>query len=233
MHPRICTAAFLAFVVSMAFGTSTLRAQQPKESLDLPYHAIGDSQDEEDAPETVFFYGLTMEGDGFFYTVDKSGSMAQGELPIAKREISRNISEFSEKTQFAVNFFATNVDKFPAGLQPVDASPGQKQSALAFINSVQTASGSCCQKGILEALRYANTSAVRRKVVVYVGDGGGTCGGDEDQYHQQTLQAVQAANYQRVTINTIGVLMHTQQAKHEQFLKTLAAQHGGTYRRIN
>jgi hypothetical protein len=35
------------------------------------------------------------------------------------------------------------------------------------------------------------------------------------------------------TTPTVGVLMHTQQPKHEQFLKALAAQNGGTYRRIH
>jgi hypothetical protein len=227
----------LAAVLSLGLGGGMLSAQQLKENLDLPYDAIGDSDDEEEAPETVFFYGLTLEGDGFFYTVDKSGSMAQGELPIAKREIIRNITEFSDRTQFAVNFFDTNVVKFPGGNTPVEATSGQKQAAIGFINGVQGGSGSCCQKGLLEALRFANSCSAKRKVVVYVGDGGGTgpCGGgnNEAEYHKQTLQAVSNNNYQRVTINTIGVLMTDQQPVHEQFLKDLAAQNGGTYRRIN
>lgn len=52
-----------------------------KENLDLPLDAIGEAGEEEDAPEVVNFYGQTLEGDGFFYAVDRSGSMQDsGEL---------------------------------------------------------------------------------------------------------------------------------------------------------
>jgi hypothetical protein len=224
------------WLITLWLVAGSLPAQGLKENLDLPYDSLAEANEEEDAPEVVFFYGLVLEGDGFFYTVDKSGSMGQGELPIAKREISRNISEFSERTQFAVNFFASEVDKFPPDQLPVEATPQQKQAALAFISGIQVGGGSCCQKGLLEALRYANVCSAKRKVIIYVGDGGGTCrssGLDEASYQAQTLQLVQTQNYQRVIINTVGVLMHTQQPFHEQFLKTLAQQNGGTYRRIN
>jgi Mg-chelatase subunit ChlD len=221
-----------AAVLLLGLGGGTLSAQEIKENLDLPYDAIGDSEEDETAPETVLFYGLTLEGDGFFYTVDKSGSMAQGELPIAKKEIIRNITEFSERTQFAVNFFDTNVVKFPAGTAPVEATASHKQAAISFINGVESGHGSCCQKGLLEALRFANTCSARRKVIVYVGDGGGTCSGaNEADYLKQTLLTVKTNNYQHVTINTIGVLELP--PLNERFLRDLAAQNGGTYRRIH
>ena len=208
-----------------------------KENLDLPFDAVGDEGSEEDAPEVVIFYGQSLEGDGFFYTVDRSGSMQDsGELGIAKREISRNITEFSNRTQFGVSFFDANLIKFPSSGRPVEASAGLKSAALAWINGVPGGTGSCCQKGLLCAIQFANFSSVRRKVIVYVGDGGGTgpCGGagGEQQYLNATLQRVSQMNYQRATVNAVGVLMNGRTTQ-ETFLKALASQNGGTYKRIN
>ena len=95
---------------------------------------------------------------------------------------------------------------------------------------------SCCQAGILTALRYANMSSAKRKVIIYVGDGGGTCGASglgEQAYLDRTLQAVASQNYQRAQINSVGVLMGNSRQMQERFLQNLCRQHGGTYKRIN
>jgi Mg-chelatase subunit ChlD len=77
----------------------------------------------------------------------------------------------------------------------------------------------------------ANASSAKRKVITYVGDGGGTCNGaNEAEYLQQTLAAVSAQNYQRIQINCIGVLSSPK--LNEDFMKKLAAMNGGTYTRI-
>jgi len=200
-----------------------------KQNLDLPYDAIGDGEDEEEAPEIVTFYGTTLEGDGFFYVIDRSGSMQNtGELQIAKREVTKNITEFSERVQFGIFFIDEGLAKFPAGGQPADANPGMKGSAISFLQSMKGGHGSCCQAGFTAALRMANQASANRKVIVYVGDGGGTCNNAEEaQYLQQTLGAVSAQNYQRATINTIGVLDVNQ--LRENFLRALAGANGGTY----
>lgn len=204
-----------------------------KENLDLPFDALGESEDEEDAPENILFYGQTFEGDGFFFTVDHSWSMNDsGELAVAKREMIRNIQELSDRSQFSVTFFDSNMKEFPQSGRPVEANQGMKAAALGFINSIGRGSGSCCQKGFLSALRFANLATVKRKVVLYVGDGGGTCGGDEATYLRQTLAMVTQQNYQRVQVSTIGVLMQGR-ASQEQFLRNMAAANGGTYKRVN
>jgi hypothetical protein len=204
-----------------------------KENLDLPLDALGDTGEEEDAPETIHFYGQTYEGDGFFFTVDRSGSMQDsGELQIAKREMIRNIQELSNRTQFSVNFFDANLIYFPQSGRPAEASQAMKGAATGFINSTPGGGGSCCQKGLLNALRFANLSTSKRKVIVYVGDGGGTCGGNEGTYHQQTLAMVTQQNYQRAQVNAIGVLMAGRTTQ-EQFLRQLTSMNNGTYKRVN
>jgi Mg-chelatase subunit ChlD len=234
---RICLQV-LGVIACLSFVSNVSWAQEiggggNKANLDLPYDAGGDGTEEEDAPETILFYGQQYEGDGFFYTVDRSGSMQDsGELNRAKLEIVRNISEFSDRTEFGVNFFDGGIQKFPQGGKP--ASGSQKQAAIGWVHGTQGGSGSCCQLGLVTALQYANQSTAQRKVVVYVGDGGGTCHGqNEDSYLQQTMTVVTSQNYQRVQINTIGVLMQGRQPKHFNFLKQLAAANGGTYTTIN
>ena len=208
-----------------------------KENLDLPFDAVGESESEEDAPEVVIFYGESLEGDGFFYTIDRSGSMQDsGELGRAKQEVSRNVSEFSSRTQFAVIFFDAGLQRFPSSGRPVDASASMKSAALGWITGMRGGGGSCCQAGILTALRYANMSSAKRKVIIYVGDGGGTCGASglgEQAYLDRTLQVVESQNYQRAQINAVGVLMGNSRQTQERFLQNLARQNGGTYKRIN
>ena len=202
-----------------------------KENLDLPFDAQGESEEEEDAPEIVTFYGQQLEGDGIFYAVDRSGSMQDsGELAIAKREITRNVQEFSDRVQFGIVFFDANVNKFPSSGQPAEANPGMKSSAASFIQSMPGGSGSCCQQGIAAALQMANMASAKRKVIVYLGDGGGTChGADEATYLRTALGTITAQNYQRAQINCIGILSPGQ--RNEDFMRQLSASNGGTYTR--
>lgn len=220
----------ILLVLWSLFGQD-LSAAPVKENLDLPFDAAGETGEDEDAPEVVVFYGQQFEGDGIFYVIDKSYSMRDsGELAIAQREVTRNIQEFSDRVQFGLVFFDSNVVKFPANGQPAEASPGLKSAACSFVMSVVGASGSCCQKGLGEGLKMANLATPKRKTLIYVGDGGGTCGGDEAAYLKAALAQVTAQNYQRIQINCIGVLQPSTLGV--DFMKKLAAMNGGTYTRI-
>lgn len=223
-----------ALAVALAPGGAlwSQSAETTKENLDLPYDAVGNNEDDEDAPEVVSFYGQTLEGDGFFYVIDRSGSMQDsGELGIAKREVTKNVTEFSDRVQFGIVFFAKDVLKFPQSGQPAEANPGMKSSATSWVQSMAGNSGSCCLAGFTAVLQLANQSSSKRKVIVYLGDGGGTCSGeDETTYLNKTRSSVSAQNFQRIQINTIGVL--TLNPLNEKFLKDIAASSGGTYTRI-
>lgn len=203
-----------------------------KANLDLPFDAIGGSEEDEELPEVVVFYGTNLEGDGFFYVIDRSGSMMDsGELDTAKREVARNIAEFSEAIEFGVVFFDKAAVTFPTNGQPAEATPALKSAATTFVQTAQRGRGSCPQSGLSAGLKMANLSSARRKIVVYLGDGGGTCAGaNEEDYLNETLTAISAQNLQRLQINAIGVLDvgHIQ----EKFLKSLASMNGGTYTRI-
>src|SRR5262245_55553549 len=85
---RLCGSS-IAWVVMLVFAAGTagpLWAQTGsgsasggvKQNLDLPFDAAGEEEDEEDAPEIIVFYGQQYEGDGIFFSCDKSGSMREG-----------------------------------------------------------------------------------------------------------------------------------------------------------
>ncbi|MBI4604537.1 MAG: VWA domain-containing protein [Planctomycetes bacterium] len=230
--------AFLASAVA-AFGLPS-RSPSPsapeglKENLDLPLDAGGDPDDDDDYIETIRFYGSDFEADGFFPVVDRSKTMQdRGELPRAKSEATRIVQEFSSRVQFGLFFFDKGLVQFPGGDTPAIAHPPQKQSAVAWIQTVAPGSGTCGQPGLVAALRMANRSTAKRRVIVYISDGGGTCPGSqgEAEYLRETLAVVTGLNYQRIRIDTIGVI--DVGPLQEEFLRQLAASNGGTYRRIS
>jgi len=228
---RLVGSAFLLSLVCAGWAFAQ-EGGVAKENLDLPYDAIGLNEEEEDAPEVVSFYGQTLEGDGFFYIIDRSGTMQDsGELNIAKREVIKNVGEFSERVQFGIFFFDKGLLKFPTSGTPAEANPGMKSSAISYVQSTAGGGGTCGQAALSAALNMANQSSAKRKVIVYLSDGGGTCpGSDEEPYLRQTIAATSAQNWQRIQINTIGVLNLGQ--INEKFMKDLAASNGGTYTRI-
>ena len=222
----------LSPVAAQELSGTTATSNANKENLDLPYDAAGTPEEDEDPPEIVTFYGQQMEGDGIFYVIDKSSTMHdEGELEIAKREVIRNIREFSARAQFAIVFFSDDVIKFPASGMPAEASPAMKAAAISFVQAVVYKIWTCPQQGLSQGLRFANMATSKRKVLIYVGDGGGTCqGADEATYLRQTLGCITSMNFQRVQINCIGVLNPTPLGV--DFMKRLSAANGGTYTRI-
>jgi Mg-chelatase subunit ChlD len=206
-----------------------------KPNLDLPLDAAGDLGEVEDPTDVVVFLGQVLIGDGFVYAVDRSGSMQDsGELGRAKAEIARNIAEFSESTRFGVVFFDARIVRYPTRGPLVEASAERKNAALAWIDSVAGGGGSCMFEGLRSALDMANRSPAKRRVIVYVGDGGGTCrGANEREYLERTVVEITRQNVQDLEIDCVGVRMSDRRRMHEGFLRRLAAANGGTYRRID
>ena len=225
-----------------------------KGHLDLPFDAGAADPIEEDAAEIIYFYGQQFEGDSFVFCVDRSGSMGDhGELARAKREICRNIMEFSNRTEFAICFFDSEVRMWPSNGRPIKANTQTRAAACRWVGIVPRGSQSCPQEGLMRSIQTLNRSKNRRRCLVYVGDGGGTCmipgwrdryGGSassvvqesinfEATYLQETLKVIRRLNYKDASINTIGVMMNGRRQLHHDFVRQLAQQNDGTYRRID
>ncbi len=221
-------------ILAQVAGGAGGSAAATKENLDLPFDAIGEVDDnEEEAPEIFVFYGQQYEGDGIFFSCDKSGSMKQGtKWKQLQKEVVRNVTEFSERVQFGIVFFDAGLYKFPTSGRPADASPSMKAAAISFVMSTSPGSGSCCKAGLLQALTFANQATSKRKVIIHLADGMTTCPGhDRTVYGQQTLAEVTARNTQRVQINAICVSSPGAEAD-EAWMRRLAAQNNGSYARI-
>jgi hypothetical protein len=234
--PSIVICALVTLLCAPSISAQSIGARgHQKENLDLPFDAVGEDGPDEEVAEIVIIYNHQYEGDGFFFVVDRSGTMQdRDELPRAKRELRRIVTEMSAYTEFGIVFFDSGLLRFPVSGRAKKASATWKRAAAAWITTVGGGTGSCCREGLLAGLQFANSASARRKTLVYIGDGGGTCrGANESTYLENTLEVVRQRNSSRAQINTIGVIMGTNRAMQERFLRQLASQTGGNYRRLN
>jgi hypothetical protein len=229
----VLIAVFLLGVISAPALAQDAGGIGSRENLDLPFDAFGQEEEEEEAPEVIFFYGQQYEGDGFFFCLDRSGSSAGGELEIEKREAVQTVSQFSDQVEFAFVFFDRGIMKWPGTGRPAEANAGQKASAIAWLSTIQFGGGSCVREGLIEAINFANRSTRRRNIIIYLGDAGATCQGqDPAAYAAQTLSAVSAANFRRWQLNTICVGAVERGVLGEQWCQALAAANNGSYKRV-
>ncbi len=232
--PRILVAVALILGLGLGLPSNAAFSQESqggavKANLDLPFDALGESDDEEEAPEVIVFYSQQFEGDGFFYSCDISSSMAGNKLKQLQREVIKNVSQFSEKVQFSFCFFDQNLKKFPTSGRPADANPAMKAAGIAMVMSIASGYGSCSKASLLAALQFANQSSAKRKVIIHLADGHNTCPGNEESvYAQQTLAEVSAKNTQRVKINTICIGADAD----ENWMRKLAFQNNGQASRV-
>ena len=250
----LLTLCLLGAVTALSLSQEVGSNSSSNNNLDLPVNGGSADTLEEDAAEIIHFYGQQFEGDAFVFCVDRSGSMSDhGELARAKREICRNIMEFSNRTEFAVCFFDSQVRMWPPNGRPIKATTQTRGTACRWVNLIPRGMQSCPQEGLVRCLQTLNRSKNRRRCLVYVGDGGGTCmipgwrdryGGGassvvqesinfEATYLEETLKVVRRWNYKDVSINTIGVMMNGRRGLHHDFVRNLALQNDGTYRRID
>ncbi|MFQ5654297.1 MAG: hypothetical protein ACE5GW_06165, partial [Planctomycetota bacterium] len=128
---------FLIVVLGLVLGTCGWIIAQTgdggvaKRPLDLPSGGRGDDEDEEDAPETITFYGSEYEGDGFFWCLDKSCSMGwNGEINTLKQEVTQSVNSLSTRAEFSLVAFSTSTLVWSPF--PQKANPATKAAAIAW-----------------------------------------------------------------------------------------------------
>ena len=213
-------------------GASAGGSVATKENLDLPFDAIGDSEDEEDAPEIIVFYGQQYEGDGIFFCCDKSSSMEGQKFAVLQKEVIKNVSSFSDKVQFGIVFFDAGLWKFPPSGRPAEANPAMKAAASSFVMSTATGHGTCAKAALVTALAFANQSTSKRRLIIHLSDGQNWCNGqDPSTYGPTVLTEVTAKNTSGVHINAICIGPAGGDVN-EDWMRKLAAQNNGAYARI-
>ncbi len=201
---------------------------RPTDALDCRSHAAC-------AVDGAVFFGdeFDPQDTAVFFVVDRSGSMQDsGELARARREVVSVFCALDTGSEFGVVFFDRGMLRFPQDGGAATVDPETVRAASEWIAAVPGGSGSCPLSAFHAALDMADAATTGRKILFYVGDGGGTCGGASESEHlQRTLAEITERNAGRVEIHTIGVLM-SGRAMQEEFLQLLAEQNGGRYRRI-
>lgn len=220
-------AAGVLAVHAWSFGGET--PEELKANLDLPYNAAGTNEEEETDVETVVFYGASFEGDGFFFCIDTSLSMSDDEWLTLCRELRRSLLGLSAQSEMGLVFFNESVSTFPANNVPVPATNVIKGRALLAIDEIKPGSGTCLKEGLVRALEMVRKSEAKRKILVLLSDGKPTCpGNDFVSYRAEIFKVAQEQSTEGTEIHTLGIGNDID----ESFLKRLAQENGGEYRRV-
>lgn len=173
---------------------------------------------------TPSYYGLPLYGSRIVFVIDYSGSMAGAQMDAAKRELQNAVSVLPATVKFNIIAFHSEVIPWKRELQPV--SPAIKQEATLWV-----ASGVPTQKtnsyGALEAALAQDCDAI-----YFLTDGSPTTGKVTDPGQIVTLISRQN-RIRRATINVLGIGVGGEGDRFDRFLKNIAEQNFGVYRRLD
>ncbi len=224
---RRCLLVCALFLTSSALNAQSLGGAAAKQNLDLPVNARADDLEDEEAPETVSFYGQLFESEVVVFVVSREGGMqVRGDLDVVKRELVNAISEFSQRMQFGIVFYDRGVEQFRRRV--VTATAEIKATAINFIGSIPGGAGSCIHEGLMSGLRLANLAPATHKAVIYIGTGSGFCqGANQEEYLARALETTtRVAHAGNVQVNTIGVGLSNRCGA--AFLRQVARSNGGS-----
>ena len=176
-------------------------------------------------PETAYYYGLPIYAQKMVFVMDTSGSMSEfNRIGAAKRELCDAINNLSENSQFAIVIFNSNVDVWQRRLMP--ATPANKKAAMYYVQS-QAARLSTASYDALEA-----AFAFDAEAIFFLSDGDPTSG--KYVVPAEIVQVITTGNRsRRESIYTIGLAPGLPESPLEWFMRTLAQQNAGTYRRVD
>ncbi len=199
--------------------------------LDLPASGAGSNEDEEDAPESIQFYGSEYEGDAFFWCLDKSCSMGwSGGAPMAtlKQEMTNAVNQLSARAEFSLVAFNTSYDVWSE--YPKRATTANKASAVTFLQGMIPDGTTCLTTAAVKTVQISNQSQKRRKAVIIVGDGVPECPPPYTSAQgEATLSNITGANYEGTPIHTIFISASDIGIS---LMQSLAAMNGGTFTHV-
>lgn len=203
-------------------------------NLDLPFDAVGSSEEEEEAPDFVLFYGQPYEASAVVFALDESGSMSeQGRFDLQRREATRAISHLGPDAEYNVLYYSNEVNTFRESL--VQANENNKNAGIAFVRSRMPKGLTCIGKGVIKGLQIARKSASKYRAVIVTSDGGLFC--DTDRYARSSAAQMQRVLQETVAANPgLQVKVHTvfvgssAERRAIRFMRILAEAHGGTFR---
>ncbi len=229
LHDRplsmLLTLALVPLITSLIVADHGLTARTP---LDLPNGGEGIEVDEEEGLEPLTFYGNEFEGDGFFFCLDKSGSMANdSRLDTLKSEVGKALDSLTSKSEFGIVAFSTGWISWDT--RPKRAQPDIVDDAKNWVNQLNAAGQTHLAPAGVETIRLSSLSRKKHKHIIVLSDGLPNGPGALDSAITDTINAITLANWERTPIHTIYI-GDNQIGKN--FMQTLALMNSGTFTQV-
>jgi hypothetical protein len=174
--------------------------------------------------ESGSYYEMPIFAERMVFVLDISGSMGGQRIQAAKRELLVAIASLRESCQFGIVVFNDRASAWQRQLVPADDR--NKQAAKTFVDSLGIG-GSTASYSALDLAFTFDTEAV-----YFLSDGAPTTGNLIAPV--DIVAAVTATNkVRRISLYTIGVGAGFPGSPLDTFLKSLAEQNLGTYRRVD
>jgi len=226
-------AAYLTRMTGQRFGMNTARWQgwlavtsgTPLPKGETPAKLTASvHRAEEVASEGGHYYGMPIYANKLLFVLDTSGSMQGSRFTAAKRELVQAIQGLRSEVQFGIIVFNSSVSRWQQHL--VKANVLNKKLAEVFIEGLNPQASTATFDALATALEYDV------EAIYFLTDGAPT--GGQIVAPPAIVQSVSGTNrLRRISIYTIGLAPGVPGSMTDAFLKTLAEQNLGTYRRVD
>jgi hypothetical protein len=175
-------------------------------------------------PGQPSYYGMPLYARRLVFVIDISGSMHGGRLLAAKRELIYALNGLPPEVEVGLVAFHTQVISWKRSLMRL--TPLAKQDAVGFVYKLQ-AGGKTAAYDALEAAFHLEPEAI-----YFLSDGEPNAG--RIPTAPAIITAIGGANrFRRLSIYTIGIACGMAGGADESFMKTLAEQNFGQFRRVD
>ncbi len=170
------------------------------------------------------YYGMSIHAKRIVFALDISGSMTGPRINTAKRELTTAINALPEDAGFGIVIFNEALNVWRPCM--VEATAANKQNAAWFIANLIPSGNTATYDALKAAFRFD------AEAIYLVTDGEPTNG--RIVAPPAIVAAVQQINHnRRVSIHVIGIAPRPPGGRFDLFLKTLAEQNLGQYRRVD
>lgn len=200
-----------------------------KRPLDLPSGGRASSDaEEEDAPESIVFYGAEFEGDCFVWCFPAYGFCGDTTVFSGIRaEVTIAIGQLSDQSMFDLVAFNSTSFTWSPMVQP--ANPANRGGAIGWMNTLTPVESHCLVEAAVTALGISQAADSQFKQVVLCGARTPSCAGGGIS---GALLAITSANYENTPLHTIYFTTSNYSGE-QSFYQQLAAMNGGTYRQVS
>lgn len=195
-----------------------------KDDFKFPASDVAAATDVAASPGTPTYYGLAIQARRMVFVLDISGSMNGPRLMAAKRELMQAIDGLPDDASFNIVVFNDHAAAWQRILKP--ATPAMKKAARNFVTVLYAGGHTAAYDALDAAFRFD------AEAVYFLSDGAPNAG--KIASPAAILTAVTQTNRtRRISIYTIGIEPGEPGGPLDMFVKMLAEQNFGVYRRVD